>query len=89
MPRNAKYGSQLANLKAERDGTPAVSRGPGRPLGKRSDKAYKGYSVLLRRESQRKAHNILREEEDDDKRLDFSSLIQQLLDSWLAKQKAA
>ncbi len=63
--------------------TPALpasnSRPTGRPPGKRSDPAWKQYSILLRRETQREAANKLRE----DSALDLSSLVQQLLEAWL------
>ena len=58
----------------------------GRPYGKRSDVNYKGYTVLLRRESQRKALKILRDRGQDSP--DFSVFVQDLLDAWLAKQAA-
>lgn len=52
----------------------------GRPPGKRSDPAWKQYSILLRRETQREAANRLRE---DDSAPDLSGLVQQLLEAWL------
>ena len=63
-----------------------VLRSPGRPPGKRSDPAYKQYSVLLKKETHRQVTNILRDREDSP---DVSELLQQLLEQWLdAQQKS-
>jgi len=53
------------------------------PPGKRSDPAYKQYSLLLKRQTHRKVDSILREDEN---RPDMSELVQQLLDEWLERQ---
>jgi hypothetical protein len=57
----------------------------GRPPGKRSDPAWKQFSVLLRKETQRQAAGILR---DKDEGLDFSGLVQKLLENWITRQKS-
>jgi|ERR1039458_111784 hypothetical protein len=62
---------------------PAV-RSLGRPPGKRSDPAWKQFSVLLKRETQREAVNILRAKDDG---LDLSGLVQNLLEGWIKGQK--
>ena len=64
--------------------TPATARPIGRPPGKRSDPAWKQYSVLLRRETQRQAAAILRDRDDGQ---DLSGLVQKLLETWVKKQK--
>ncbi len=56
----------------------------GRPPGKRSDPAWKQFSVLLKRETQREAANILRTKDEG---IDLSGLVQNLLDSWIKRQK--
>ena len=56
----------------------------GRPPGKRSDPAWKQFSVLLRKETQREAANILRDKEGGQ---DLSGLVQNLLDAWIKRQK--
>jgi hypothetical protein len=56
----------------------------GRPPGKRSDPAWKQFSVLLKKETQREAANILRTKDEG---LDLSSLVQNLLEGWIKRQK--
>ena len=64
---------------------PPTPRPLGRPPGKRSDPAWKQFSVLLKKETQREAANILRAKDEG---LDFSGLVQNLLESWIKRQKA-
>jgi len=64
-------------------GSAAERRQPGRPAGKRTDKDWKQFSVLLRHEDQFQAVNILRTTRD---KRDFSMLMQSLLEGWLKKQ---
>ena len=61
----------------------AERRQPGRPAGKRTDKDWKQFSVLLRHEDQFQAVNILRSTRD---KRDFSMLMQGLLEAWLKRQ---
>jgi hypothetical protein len=69
----------------ERTEKPAAAlKAPGRPPGKRSDPAYKQYSVLLKRQTHRQVTTILRDQEDSP---DVSELLQQLLEQWLEKQQ--
>jgi hypothetical protein len=63
---------------------PPVRASVGRPPGKRSDPAWKQFSVLLRKDTQREASGILRAKDEGD----FSGLVQQLLESWIARQKS-
>jgi len=63
-------------------GSAAEKRQPGRPAGKRTDKDWKQFSVLLRHEDQFQAVNILRSTRD---KRDFSMLMQSLLEGWLKK----
>jgi hypothetical protein len=60
-----------------------TARAIGRPPGKRSDPAWKQYSVLLRRETQREAANLLRDTDEGD----LSGLVQKLLDGWVKKKR--
>jgi hypothetical protein len=62
----------------------AAMKVPGRPPGKRSDPAYKQYSVLLKKQTHRQVTTILRDQEDGP---DVSELLQQLLEQWLEKQQ--
>ena len=65
--------------------TPARAARPiGRPPGKRSDPAWKQYSVLLKKETQREAASILRQKDEG---LDLSGLVQNLLEGWIERQK--
>ena len=59
-------------------------RSIGRPPGKRSNPAWKQYSVLLKKETQREATNILRAKDEG---LDFSGLVQNLVEGWIKGQK--
>lgn len=63
---------------------PLAIRPLGRPPGKRSDPAWKQFSVLLKRDTQREAVNILR---SNDAGLDLSGLVQNLLEGWIKQQK--
>jgi hypothetical protein len=56
---------------------------PGRPPGKRSDPAYKQYSLLLKRQTHRQVDAILRKDESGP---DMSELVQELLERWLEEQ---
>ena len=57
---------------------------PGRPPGKRSDPAWKQFSVLLRRDTQREAMLLLRRGEGGQ---DLSGLVQTLLAEWVRAQR--
>ena len=61
----------------------AALKAPGRPPGKRSDPAYKQYSVLLKKHTHRQVTTILRDQEGGS---DVSELLQQLLEQWLEQQ---
>jgi hypothetical protein len=64
---------------------PAPLARVGRPPGKRSNPAFKQFSVLLRRDTQRAATAILR---DKDNGQDLSGLVQTLLEGWINRQKS-
>ncbi len=61
---------------------PREARPIGRPPGKRSDPAWKQYSLLLKRDTQRDAVNALRDRDEGD----LSGLVQTLLEKWLERQ---
>jgi hypothetical protein len=64
----------------------SAARSLGRPAsGKRSDPAWKRFSVLLKRETQREAAAILRSKDEG---LDLSALVESLLESWIKRQKS-
>jgi hypothetical protein len=78
--------SPPAPLRRRRETPPPAARAPvGRPPGKRSDPAWKQFSVLLKKETQREATSLLRAKEEG---LDLSGLIQKLLENWVARQKS-
>lgn len=55
----------------------------GRPArGKKSDPNYKQFSVLLKKETQKRA---VRKLEDLETGQDFSDLVQEVLEQWLGK----
>jgi hypothetical protein len=64
---------------------PPTARPLGRPPGKRSDPAWKQFSVLLKRDTQREAAAILRAKDEG---LDLSGLVQTLLESWIQRQNS-
>lgn len=63
----------------------SAARPLGRPPGKRSDPAWKQFSVLLKRETQREAAAILRRKDEGQ---DLSGLVESLLESWIKRQKS-
>lgn len=66
-----------------------VARPLGRPHGKRSDPAWKQFSVLLKKQTQREAVMILRSEQTEDETRDLSNLLQELLEQWIAGRRRA
>ena len=88
----SKYAQTLASIRplsAEPLDAPAPAsaepvRGKGRPPGKRSDPAWKLYSHFLKKQTQREATNILRNEDNG---RDLSDVLQQLLEEWLTQHK--
>jgi hypothetical protein len=54
-----------------------------KPQGKRSDPAWKQYSILLKKESHKRAVLILREKYDG---TDVSDLMETLLERWLSTE---
>lgn len=66
---------------------PPVARPLGRPHGKRSDPAWKQFSVLLKKQTQREAVTILRSEQAEDESRDLSGLLQELLEQWVAGRR--
>ena len=89
----SKFDKLFQNAGAEPEKThrrrvenkPPTPRPLGRPAGKRSDPAWKQFSVLLKKETQREAANILRAKDEG---LDLSGLVQNLLESWIKRQKS-
>jgi hypothetical protein len=92
-PKPRRPVEELGHLRGSGEKTAAALHAPpatigvrplGRPPGKRSDPAWKQFSVLLKRETQRQAASMLREKDDG---LDFSGLVQNLVESWIKRQK--
>jgi len=88
----SKYAQTIASIRqhaAEQPDALAPAsaepvRGKGRPLGKRSDPAWKLYSHFLKKQTHREVTNILRNEENG---RDLSDVLQQLLEEWLLQHK--
>jgi hypothetical protein len=88
----SKYAQTLASIRqhaaAQPDALAPASAEPvrrkGRPLGKRSDPAWKLYSHFLKKQTHREVTNILRNEEAG---RDLSEVLQQLLEEWLSQRK--
>ncbi len=68
---------------------PPIARPLGRPHGKRSDPAWKQFSVLLKKQTQRKAVIMLRGDVESEESRDLSDLLQELLEQWVAGQGRA
>ena len=58
----------------------AVARRKGRPAGKRSDPAWKPYTVLIRKETHKAVSRRL---QDMDVGQDLSELVDELLTEWM------
>lgn len=84
-----KAAPAAATAPARIDAVPplSVARPLGRPHGKRSDPAWKQFSVLLKKQTQREAVTILRSEQAEDESRDLSDLLQELLDQWVAERR--
>jgi hypothetical protein len=59
-------------------------KGRGRPAGKRSNPSYEPTTLLLRKETKKKASRLL---EDIGNRQDLSDLTEELLSAWIEKQQ--
>ena len=85
----SKYSQALASVR-QRSETPEAAasaesgQGRGRPPGKRSNPEWKLYSHFLKKQTQREATNILRNEEDG---RDLSDVLQELLAEWITRHK--
>jgi hypothetical protein len=91
MAERHKYSAIAALREARQQAeAPAPSTGwrlpvkPPKPQGKRSDPAWKQYSVLLKKESHTQASVLLRQKYEG---IDISDLMQALLAQWLATEQ--
>lgn len=84
---SAASPAELTPERAEISVPPVVARSLGRPHGKRSDPAWKQFSVLLRKQTQRDAVMILRVGQGEDENRDLSDLLQELLEQWVSRQR--
>jgi hypothetical protein len=88
----SKYAQTIASIRqrpaGQADSPISVSaepvRGKGRPPGKRSNPEWKLYSHYLKKQTQREATNILRNEDNG---RDLSDILQELLEEWLTRHK--
>ncbi len=58
------------------------TRGPGRPIGKRSNPAFRQYTALLRKDTHDRAVEKLRK---TTAKPDFGELVEQLIQEWLTE----
>jgi len=91
MAERQKYRAIAALREARpQSDAPAPSTGvrlpvkPPKPQGKRSDPAWKQYSVLLKRESHKHASLLLRQKYEG---IDMSDLMQALLEQWVETEQ--
>lgn len=78
----SKFAGALANVKTPMgDSAPEVR--VGRPPGKSSNPKFTTMTVLIEKETKKKAQRAL---VDLDQGQDLSELVQQLLSEWIAKQ---
>ena len=91
MTERQKYRAIAALREARQQSeAPAPSTGlrlpvkPPKPQGKRSDPAWKQYSVLLKKDSHKQASLILRQKYDG---TDLSDLMQALLEHWIQTEQ--
>jgi hypothetical protein len=84
-PEAPKPEKRVTRQRIEKPAAAPTGRPLGRPPGKRSDPAWKQFSVLLKRETQREAAAILKAKDEGQ---DLSGLVQSLLDRWLKQQRA-
>jgi hypothetical protein len=103
MPEQSKFAGALGRLKNKPatptkpeqhtdDELPAISRtsapsGKRRPVGKRSDPEYTPTTFFVRKETKRKAAQLLLE--DANSNTDLSDLVEQLLAKWVSEQRPA
>jgi len=74
--------AETTSVQAETSTAPEPGKGRGRPTGKRSNPDFEPTTVLLRKQTKRKASRLL---EDTDSAYDFSELIETLLGQWISK----
>ncbi|MGH8161864.1 MAG: hypothetical protein ACRESR_06955 [Gammaproteobacteria bacterium] len=97
-PTESKFAGIFQNAAPATAATPAperidvlpslpVVRPLGRPHGKRSDPAWKQFSVLLKKQTQREAVIILRSGQAEDGGRDLSDLLQELLEQWVTGRR--
>jgi len=83
--KKATQPEQAANS-AMADSSPDLNerKSRGRPAGKRSNPSYEPTTLLLRKETKKKASRLL---EDIGNRQDLSDLTEQLLSCWIQQQQ--
>lgn len=77
VPQEAVLPSAVAGTGATRN---------TRPVGKRSNPDWKLFSMFLKKQTHRKAANILRNREEAD--TDLSDLMEELLAGWVSEQSS-
>jgi hypothetical protein len=85
MAEKSKFGG-LARLRDKPDepaSVPLLPEKAPKPPGKRSDPAWKQFSLLLKKDSQEEALIRLKKHHKGN---DFSDLMQALLDQWLRSE---
>lgn len=84
-PTTAEPEQRPTRQRIEKPSAAPAARPLGRPPGKRSDPAWKQFSVLLKRDTQREAAAILKAKDGGQ---DLSGLVQGLLEGWIKRQKS-
>ena len=85
MPDNSKFANLFGNAAVEEMPVAGrIEKAVGRPLGKRSDSRYKQYSHLLKVANHKRASRLL---EDNYEGKDFSDLVDDLLEEWIARHE--
>jgi hypothetical protein len=86
MPR--KFEGLSAAIKDAQRKTPAeaIRQAKPKPVGKRSDPAWRQHTVMLKHETHVDACDLLRRM---DTKQDISDLLQSLLEQWVARQRKA
>jgi hypothetical protein len=89
MPEESKFAGTLKRLRKLPEGreggisTQIPDQPPQRPSGKRSDPAWSPVTILMRKSVKRAVRRRL---EDEEQGRDLSTLIDSLLNDWLARQ---
>ena len=77
-----EHPPESRHLESKHRRWPKIFEGRGRPAGKRSNPDFEPTTVLLRKQTKRRASRLL---EDTESSQDLSDLIESLLREWISK----